>query len=221
MIVTQLKPKEVILKDLERENRIFIVSCNGCAETCKTAGEQICKEIRLMLEDNKKEIISCCNIDFMCNKLLIQLKLSRYKDCINNSDVIVGLTCGIGIQAIAKVINKKIYPANNTIYLGGYTGLWQAEERCGGCGDCMLHLTGGICPITNCSKSLLNGPCGGAKDGKCEVDKTLDCGWEKIFNKLKKLNTIKNVREIMRIRDYSKMIVSQELRNSTLYDIEK
>lgn len=221
MIVTQQKPQETILKMLEKEHLIFVVSCNGCAETCKTGGEKVCKEVKIMLENNGKKVVSCCNIDFMCNKLLVKIMLSRYKEKIENSDAILGLTCGIGIQTLATVITKKVYPANDTIYLGGYKGLWPAEERCGGCGDCILHLTGGICPVTKCSKSLLNGPCGGAKNGKCEVDKTLDCGWEKIFNKLKQLDSLKNVKDVIRIRDYSKMIPSQELRNSSLYNIEK
>ncbi len=221
MIVSQQKPIEEILKMLEGEKTVFIVGCNGCAEVCKTGGEIACVEIKQKLEESGIKVSGCVNVDFMCNKLLDFLKVSRSREKIDKSDSILALTCGIGVQAVASVVDKYVHPANNTIHLGGAQGLWPSIERCAECGDCVLDLTGGICPITKCSKSLLNGACGGTKNGKCEIDKELDCGWEKIYDRLKKLNKLENFQKLIKLRDYSKMFPKPEIRNSTFYDVEK
>jgi hypothetical protein len=99
-------------------------------------------------------------------------------------------------------------------------GLWPAEERCEACGDCSLDYTGGICPITSCAKSLLNGPCGGAKDNKCEVDPEKDCGWIKIYERLQKIGRLDNLKKRRTARDHNKMLPSSELRKTSFYDIE-
>ncbi|MEW6556742.1 MAG: methylenetetrahydrofolate reductase C-terminal domain-containing protein [Elusimicrobiota bacterium] len=221
MIVSQQKPIDEILKMLEGEKSVFVVGCNGCAEVCETGGEKACVELKQKLEASGIKVAGCTVVDFMCNKLLDSLKILRHKKKIDSADSILALTCGIGVQAIASVIDKYVHPANNTIYLGGFQGLWPSIEKCAECGDCVLDLTGGICPVINCSKSLLNGPCGGTKNSKCEIDKELDCGWEKIYNRLKKLNRLENFQKLVKLRDYSKMFPSAELRNTGFYDIEK
>ena len=221
MIVTQAKPFEEILKMLEGEKSVFVVGCNGCAEVCETGGEKACVDLKQKLETSGIKVVGCATIDFMCNKLLDSLKILRHKEKIDFADSIIALTCGVGVQAVSSVIDKYVHPANNTIYLGGFQGTWPSQERCAECGDCVLDWTGGICPITNCSKSLLNGSCGGAKNGKCEIDKELDCGWENIYNRLKKLNKLENLQKQVKLRDYSKMFPNKELRNTTFYDVEK
>jgi len=221
MIFTQQKSTEEIVKMLEGNKNIFLISCSGCAEVCETGGEKVCILLKEKLQQAGFNIVSCCNVDFMCNKLLVSLKISRYKQKINEADCILVLSCGIGVQSAAMVIEKPVYPANNTLYLGGFQGIWPSMERCAECGDCVLDLTGGICPITNCSKSLLNGPCGGAKNGKCEIDKELDCGWEKIYRRLESIGKLDNLRKLIKIRDYAKMFPKTELRKSIFYDIEK
>jgi len=222
VIVSQKKPLDEILKMLEGEKNTFIIGCNGCAEVCETGGEKACLELKVKLEESGVKVVGCTNVDFMCNKLLVALKISRYKEKIARSDSIVALTCGIGVQSISAVVDKYVHPANNTVYLGGFQGTWPSIERCAECGECVLDLTGGICPITNCSKSLLNGSCGGAKNGKCEIDKELDCGWENIYNRLKKLNKLENFQKFsIKLRDYSKMFPSKEIRDTPFYDVEK
>jgi hypothetical protein len=99
-------------------------------------------------------------------------------------------------------------------------GLWPSEERCAGCGDCALDLTGGICPVTSCSKSLLNGMCGGQKEGKCEVESDRDCGWLKIYNRLRDLGKLDNLRTLARMRDFRKMDVPGAQRKTTRWAIE-
>ncbi|MFH1541006.1 MAG: methylenetetrahydrofolate reductase C-terminal domain-containing protein [Elusimicrobiota bacterium] len=221
MIVTHAKPFEEILKTVEGERSVFIVGCSGCAKVCETGGEKTCAELKKKFEEAKIKVNGCTTIDFMCNKLLVLLKLSRYKEKIEIADSVISLSCGIGVQSLSSVVDKYVHPANNTIYLGGFQGIWPSQEKCAQCGECVLDLTGGICPITNCSKSLLNGSCGGAKNGKCEIDKEFDCGWEKIYNRLKKLNKLENFHKFStKLRDYSKMFPPAELRKTVFYDVE-
>ena len=105
--------------------------------------------------------------------------------------------------------------------LGGFQGLWPSEERCDQCGDCVLDLTGGICPVTACAKGLLNGSCGGASEGKCEVDSEKDCGWDRIYKRLEKIGRIDSLTKFRKARDYNKMLPSSDLRKTSFYDLEK
>jgi hypothetical protein len=140
---------------------------------------------------------------------------------IKQADSILALTCGIGVQAVAKIVTKPVRPAANTVSLGGLQGLWPSEERCEACGDCALDYTGGLCPITSCAKSLLNGPCGGSSDGKCEVDQEKDCGWIKIYEQLKRIGKLENLKRTRSPRDHSKMLPSADLRKTSFYDLEQ
>ena len=221
MILSKQKPVEEILEMVKNENRLFLVSCNGCAEVCETGGEAACLKLKEELEKNNKQVIGCMSIDFMCNKVLNSIRILRHKERMNQADAIIALTCGIGVQALANVVEKFIYPADNSIYLGGFQGLWPSAERCAECGDCVLQYTGGICPVTACSKGLLNGQCGGAKKGKCEVDKDFDCGWQRIHDRLTKLNRLDKMKEYIKVRDYSKMFPPVDVRKNIYYDIEQ
>ena len=221
MLVSQQKPIEEILEMVEGEKNVFLVGCNGCAEVCETGGEKACAELKAKLEDSGISVNGLCNVDFMCNKLLVSLKTSRFKNEIDAADSVVALTCGIGVQSLASVVEKPVHPTDNTVSVGGFQGLWPSEERCGQCGDCVLDLTGGICPITMCSKSLLNGQCGGASNGKCEVDEEKDCGWEKIYKRLESLGKLDNLKKLVKVRDYANMFPNADLRKTMLYDIEQ
>ena len=131
------------------------------------------------------------------------------------------VTCGIGVKAVAKMVDLPACPASNTFSSGGMQGRWRSEERCAGCGDCILDLTGGICPITMCSKGLLNGTCGGQHDGKCEVDPERDCGWYLIYQRLKELGKLDNLKKIPPLRDYRKREVPGSQRRTTRWALEK
>jgi ferredoxin len=220
MLFTQSKPIEEILEALGKEKNIFLLACNGCAESCETGGEKGLSAMKENLEKAGKKITGTCLVDFLCNKMLVTMRLSREMDKIQSADSIAVLTCGIGVQAVSTVVHKVVHPADNTVSLGGLQGLWPSDERCQACGDCALDYTGGICPVTACAKSLLNGPCGGAKDGKCEVDPEKDCGWQLIYERLKKIGRLENLRKIRKPRDHSKMLPSDQLRKTSFYDIE-
>ncbi|MFC1485677.1 methylenetetrahydrofolate reductase C-terminal domain-containing protein [Candidatus Latescibacterota bacterium] len=221
MIVTEKKTLDEILESLRDDRKIFLLGCNGCADVCDTGGETAVAEMREALEKAGKTIIGQASIDFLCNKILVKMRLLRYANELKDMDSILILTCGIGVQAVATVVGKVTHPALNTISLGGFQGLWPSDERCGECGDCVLDLTGGICPITSCAKSLLNGQCGGAREGKCEVDREKDCGWEKIYLRLKEIGRLDNMKVLRKIRDYDNMIPSKALRDTYFYDYEK
>jgi hypothetical protein len=221
MLFTKDKPLDEVLESLGTEKNIFLLACNGCAEACETGGEKALSAMKVEVEKAGKNVTGTCLVDFLCNKVLVTTRLARETDKIKQSDSLLVLTCGIGVQAVAKVVNKVVHPADNTVSLGGLQGLWPADERCEACGDCALDYTGGICPITSCAKSLLNGPCGGAQDGKCEVDSEKECGWQLIYERLEKVRRLENLKKIHTPRDHSKMLPSSELRKTSFYDLEE
>ncbi len=221
MLLTQNKPIEEVLESLGAEKNIFLLACNGCAEVCETGGEKGLSEMKAELEKAGKTITGRLNVDFLCNKVLVATRLAREMNKIEAADSILVLTCGIGVQAVSKIVNKVVHPSANTISVGGMQGLWASDERCEACGDCALDYTGGICPITFCAKSLLNGACGGTHDGKCEVDKEKECGWQLIYERLEKMGRLDNLKKFHKARDHSKMYPSKEIREKTFYDIEK
>ena len=221
MLYTELKKIDEILKLTEKEKKIFLVGCNGCAEVCETGGEKVLDEVKIKLEENGKEIAGKVNIEFLCSRILVMKKLKRYLKKIEDSEAILVFSCGIGVQVISKVVDKPVYPATNTVYLGGFQGLWPGEERCAECGTCYLGITGGICPITFCTKELINGPCGGAKDGKCEIDPEKDCGWVLIYERLKKINKLDILKEIQSPRDFKKMEPAKKIKEQIFFNIDR
>ncbi|MFC1739638.1 methylenetetrahydrofolate reductase C-terminal domain-containing protein [Planctomycetota bacterium] len=221
MIYTESKPIEEILESLSAEKNIFLLACNGCADVCETGGEVALSAMQEELKKAGKKVTGTALVDFLCNKILVATKLAREMKDLKKADSVLALTCGIGVQAVSKVVDKVVRPAANTVSLGGMQGLWPSDERCAACGDCALDYTGGICPITFCAKSLLNGPCGGAQDGKCEVDSEKDCGWQLIYERLEKIGRLENLKKAYKPRDHSKMLPSENLRKTSFYDLEK
>jgi len=221
MLFTENKPIEEILESLGPEKNIFLLACNGCAEACQTGGQKALDDMNTELQKAGKNVVAAELVDFLCNKVLVATRLARQAENLKKADSILALTCGIGVQATARVIDKTVHPAANTVSLGGFQGLWPADERCEACGDCALDYTGGICPIASCSKSMLNGPCGGAKDGKCEIDPEKDCGWIRIYEHLKAIGKLDNLKKSRPPRNFDKMEPNAKLRQSTFFDIEK
>jgi len=222
MIISEQKPLSEILKSLEGEQRIFLVGCKGCAEACHTGGEVQVLEMKQRLEEEGKTIVGYSVVDFLCDKALVKFRLKAHEEEIIDADSLLVMTCGIGVQATAKVVDKVTHPACNTINVGGARGEWRSDERCHECGECLLDYTGGICPLTACTKSLINGPCGGAKDGKCEFEpETRDCGWHLIYEQLKKLKQLDKMRIVLGAKDYSKMQPPQHLRSTIMWALER
>ncbi|HCX64615.1 MAG TPA: 5,10-methylene tetrahydromethanopterin reductase, partial [Eubacteriaceae bacterium] len=177
MLITQLKSKETIASLLK--GNTVIINCLGCKEVHFPEEEAYALQAELS-ED--KTIAATVTTDYICQPDHLALQLKKHQDTLEDADSIMVFSCGVGVQTVAKAYpDMRVYSACDTFPLPGFQGVTPLEFDCGQCGECYLNYTGGICPITACSKGLVNGQCGGAKDGKCEVDKDMDCGWELIY----------------------------------------
>ena len=203
MIITQQKPFEEIIGFLERSNTVFICGCSECATLCKTGGEEEVKQMKKRLEETGKKGPGWVVLDPACNILENKKHFRENKAQLSKADSILVLACGNGVQAVSESIDKIVYPGVNTLFLGDIIRFGQFEERCQLCGECLLDKTGGICPISRCSKSLLNGPCGGSENGKCEIDPDIDCAWQLIIDRLSKQEQIDRLKEIIPAKDWS------------------
>ncbi|MCX7940661.1 MAG: methylenetetrahydrofolate reductase C-terminal domain-containing protein [Endomicrobia bacterium] len=190
MFLIKSKPEKEVLPIINNCKKILYIVCRGCNEV-----HIYVKDALNYFEILKNKFQTTLRIlDYICNKEFLNKYISVLSKEINNSDAIAVFSCGVGVASISSALSeKKVFTLCNTFYLTGYKGFnipYEGKFDCALCGNCYLNYTAGICPITSCSKSLLNGPCGGAKNGRCEVDKTKECGWEKITLKLKSLNKL-------------------------------
>jgi len=204
MIVTTQKPLDEILDFISPYTNILIVGCDGCTQPPR--GLREAKTLSQLLELGGK--LRNKNFNFKTTTTTKQcdyyLTASALKPQIEEMEAVLSLACGIGVQTLAELFPEiPAFPAQNTHFMGAEereAGI--LEERCVGCGDCLIALTGGICPIARCSKGLLNGACGGSKDGKCELNSERDCGWILIYEQLKKQGKLQNLKEFRPPRDY-------------------
>lgn len=203
MIITRQKPFERIIQFLSPYQSIFICGCSECATLCKTGGEEEVKQMRLRLEEKGKIVPGWIVLDPACHRLNDLKLLRERKEEIETSDAFLVLACGNGTQTVAGNVEKPVYPGCDSLFLGEIVRFGNFEERCQLCGECILDVTGGICPVSRCSKSLLNGPCGGAEDGKCEIDPEIECGWQLIIDRLEKQGRIDTLKEIILPKDWS------------------
>jgi len=220
MILSEQKPFEEILGYLDGEKSVFILGCNGCAQSSGSGGPVQVEEMKKKLEEAGKKVTGTKVIDFLCEKALVKSGLRGRVDQVAAADSILVMTCGIGIQAVAASVNKVCHPACNTINLGGSRGEWKGSERCQECGQCLLDYTGGICPLTACTKSLVNGACGGASNGKCELSPDRDCGWELIYNRLKEKGQLDKLKVFLDPLDHGKLMARPEMLSTSRYALE-
>ncbi len=221
MIISKPKQWNDILEFTKKDKTLFILGCNGCAQSSGTGGRVQVEEAERKLKEAGKKIAGSMVVDFLCQKALVKSRLRPRSEQIKATDAILVMTCGLGIQTVALVAGKVCHPACDTIYMGGSRGEWIGEARCFECGQCVLEYTGGICPLTACSKSLLSGACGGASEGKCELDKEKDCGWELIYNRLKELNRLENLKHFIDPKDHDKRMIYGEVMASPRWALER
>lgn len=201
MLVTQIKPEEEVLAKIFGK-RLFIFECTGCEEVYFPR-----EDVEKFIKELKEEITGKAVLDYLCNREFAREYLQAYFSKIKKAEVILVFSCGVGVQVISSLLeDKTVYTACDTLYLNGFQGLAVQDFNCNQCGECYLNYTGGICPVTNCSKGLLNGPCGGAKDEKCEINSEADCAWILIYKRLKKLGKLGALKRILPARDYGKII---------------
>ena len=182
MIITQKKPVEELLALLGDVKKVAIVGCGSCATACQTGGEKEIEEMKAFLQEQGIDVVATAIPGECCHKLLVKKETKVFRD--SGAEAVICMACGDGVQTVADNVNLPVYPTNNTMFLGQVERIGMFNEYCRMCGDCILGSTGGICPITHCAKSLVNGPCGGQKNGKCEVNPENDCAWIKIYNRL-------------------------------------
>ena len=199
MLITELKAKETILS--LASGKVFIINCHGCREI--RFPEKEADELQKELMD-AGHVTGLITTDYICNAENLKLRLQKHAAAIEAADTILVFSCGVGVQTVADLLDsKKVCACCDTYALPGFQGVTPLEHDCRQCGECFLNLTGGICPITACSKSLVNGQCGGAKAGKCEVDPNMECGWERIYQKLKAIGRLDAMKCPVQIRNYA------------------
>ena len=206
MIVAEQKGIDEILKSLEGFESIVVAACGTCVTVCMAGGEKEALKIANLLEIEadargkrmKTTVVTPtrqCDMEF----------LDENEKALDSAECILSLGCGAGVQFLAERFpNKVVAPGLNTEFIGVNRDLGYWTEMCQGCGNCLLDKTGGVCPVARCSKSNFNGPCGGSFKGKCEIDSGVDCAWQLIYERLKRLNRVDKLLEVIEIRDWSK-----------------
>lgn len=207
MIVTEQKPYSEIKQNLKAAEKIFIIGCGECATTCKTGGEAQVLEMKERLEKDGFIITGYAVPTAPCVVSQVRIVSAKYRAKIGESDSMLVLACGLGVQSVAENANFSgpVHIGCNTLFNGIVgSGARQFSEYCSACGDCILEFTAGICPLTRCPKGILNGPCGGMDKGKCEVDNEKDCVWVLIYDKLSASGRLDLLEKIYPARDFSK-----------------
>ena len=201
-----LKSNEELTGLLAGKDNLFVVACNKCFKEFDTTQEPECDEFLAIAGQLGKHITGTARVDFLCNKVQTEKKLNGVIP--EGTENVVVISCGLGIQTVADMESVPVFTATNSLNYIGHHGMALTQKTCGACGQCYLGITGGICPVVDCTKSLLNGQCGGAKDGKCEIDPKKDCAWEKIYQRLSKQGRTKEfLSQDIQLRDYSKVNV--------------
>jgi len=204
MITAERKPMEELIECLQPYHRILLVGCNECVTVCSAGGR---KEVGILssalqmafMKEGKTLEVKEMTLERQCDPEYVEELVTH----IDQAEAVMSMACGCGVQEIARRFKTKpVFPAVNTTFMGASErqGVW--VERCQGCGECVLGLTGGVCPIARCSKRLLNGPCGGSTNGKCEVDPDMDCAWQLIWDRLKALGIEDRYEENIAAKDW-------------------
>ena len=206
MIVSGQKPLAEILESLKGYQKVFLVGCGECAAACKTGGEAELKEMQALLEGQGKTVLGFCMPDAPCVASQIKSALAKNMPLLRQAEAMLVLACGLGAQSVKDNdrLGLAVYLALDTIFGAVMDAQGNFYEKCSLCGECVLGITAGICPVTLCSKGLLNGPCGGMDRGKCETDKEKDCAWVLIYRALEKTGKLSQIKEARPAKDYAK-----------------
>jgi len=205
MIIGQQKPMDQLLEMLAPYEKIALIGCHGCVTVCRSGGEKeveiLASAIRLAREGQDKPIeIKEITLERQCDPEYLE----PMRPYLQDYQAVLSIACGAGIQFVAeKFSSVVVLPGLDTTFIGvtEQQGVW--AERCQACGNCVLHLTGGICPVTRCSKSLFNGPCGGTTSTQsCEVNKDIPCGWILIIERLRSLDMLDNYRKLLPMKNW-------------------
>ena len=198
--ITKQKPIEEIEQQLDGLGRVYIIGCGTCATMTKTGGREEVLDMKERLQELGKTVTGWTVIPIACDEMT-EVSLEENNGAIQNANCILVMACGLGVQRVASYINKPVIPALDTLFIGLEDTPGNFNEVCAQCGQCVLGWTAGICPITACHKHLLNGPCGGTNNGKCEVDREKDCAWTLIYRRLEEQGRLDLMRNYQPIRN--------------------
>jgi len=206
MIVAERKPIDEIEKELEGCRKVLVAGCGTCVTVCMAGGEKEVEILSSMLRMRAKiqgrelEVLET-SVQRQCDREYVEELSKQAEGC----DAILSMGCGVGVNYATEVLQSiRVLPALNTRFYGANIdeGIW--SERCAGCGECIVAATEGICPVARCSKSILNGPCGGSQDGRCEINPDVECAWQLIYDRMEKLGLLEKLEEIQPPKDWSK-----------------
>ena len=199
-----LKAEDELAPVIAGTNNLFIIACNKCFKEFETLQEPDCEAFEKIVAQQGKTVTGTAKVDFLCNKTQTAKKLQELIP--EGTENIFVVSCGLGVQTLADLAEVPVFAACDSLNYTGHHGMALTKKACDACAQCYLSMTGGICPIVDCSKSLINGQCGGAKNGKCEVDPNKDCAWENIHQRLSKQGRLNELlSQPVQIRDYSKI----------------
>lgn len=204
MIIGTPKGREELEALVKDYRSLFLIGCGACATVCKVGGEDEVFATQEWLEESGREVVGSMILDEACHIMRAARELRRVKAQVEEADALLVLSCGAGVQSISNCIDKRVLAGVNSLFLGNIRRFGEFEEKCSMCGDCILNETAGICPVTNCAKGLLNGPCGGMEDGHCEVDEERECTWIKIYERLEKQQRQGVFKRVVEPKDWSK-----------------
>ena len=209
MIITKKKPLEKVLEMAQPYDKVFIIGCGTCSTSCQTGGEN---EVAEMADKLGEKVIGTAMVEEPCDRRINRRDLKQSKEILKEADAVLVLSCGSGVQTLADYTGKVVLPGLDTCFIGETERIGKFYDRCRACGECILDETGGICPITRCAKALLNGPCGGQVEGKCEVGEyENDCAWVLIWKRLKEQDRLDMFMKFRPPRDYSKKVMLTEV----------
>jgi len=205
MIVMKQKEVEWILDRLAPFRKVVVLGCGSCAAVCLAGGEreveEMCCSLQLALRD------SDATVEFeglTCKRVCDWEFVEPIADALRAADAVLTLACGAGANLLADQLDDvRIIPGVDTSFLAANTGPDSWSEMCAGCGNCIIDQTFGICPVARCAKTLMNGPCGGSANGKCEINDEVECAWAKIVERGKALGRLEELEEIIPPKDWS------------------
>jgi len=199
--ITKQKPIEEVQQLLDKLDRVFVIGCGTCATMTKTGGVEQVQEMKERLQESGKLVTGTIVIPTACDEMT-EAAIKHNDSPVQNANCVLVMSCALGVHRVSLYIGKPVIPALDTLFIGMEDSPGDFHEVCAQCGQCILGQTAGICPLTACHKGLLNGPCGGTNDGKCEVDINKDCAWTLIYNRLKEQGRLDLMKQYQPPKDF-------------------
>ena len=205
MIISRHKPLPEILAAIGNCRSVFLIGCAKCATVCKSGGEEEVWQMQEALQSAGITVTGSVIIDEACHMLRVGRDLRSKQQMVDDAEALLVMACGAGIQSVSAATPKKTIAALDSMFLGNIRRFGQFEQKCSLCGECVLNDTAGICPVTACPKGLLNGPCGGMDNGRCEIDAEAECAWAQIFARVREAGDCSELTKINAPKNYSKI----------------